>query len=167
MTTVPAICANPECQRPFTAYRVGTNRLSRFCSRACAAAGSRGTANPNYRAEPGYSARHKRIVAARGPARTYTCHDCGGPARDWSLIHGRDGNDPADYQSRCTKCHKAYDQGGELSSLAKLTWEQVREIRALRGTVPGTAIAALYGVGNSTIYAILKGLTWRDPPSRG
>ena len=38
------------------------------------------------------------------------CTDCGGPAAQWSQVHGTDGTDPiAHYQPRCRKCHSKYD----------------------------------------------------------
>src|SRR5262249_32001674 len=101
----------------------------------------------------------------------HQCVDCRGPARDWSLIHGRDGNDPADFEPRCRKCHIAYDQPnhaypspGERNGSAKLTWVQVREIRALRGIVTALTLAERYGVARGCINMIMQGRTWKEPP---
>ena len=59
---------------------------------------------------PGYSARHKRVVRARGPARMQTCVRCPAQARDWAQLHTEDGEDPwADYAPLCRRCHIAYD----------------------------------------------------------
>jgi len=42
---------------------------------------------------------------------------------------------------------------------SKLTWEQVRGIRRQKG-MSGAAMARLFGVDKSTIYKILRGVTW-------
>lgn len=54
---------------------------------------------------------------------------------------------------------------GERHGMAKLTAEQVREIRAARGTLK--RIAAQYGVAMATIHMIRSGQTWGhlDQPS--
>lgn len=49
---------------------------------------------------------------------------------------------------------------GENCGSAKLTEEQVREIRRLMGIVPQTKLAERYGVTNSAISAIHVGRTW-------
>lgn len=49
----------------------------------------------------------------------------------------------------------------EQLSHAKLTAEQVREIRRLRGTVSGAALAARFGVGPRAIGRIWSGERWR------
>ena len=68
-----------------------------------------------------YNAIHFRLTRHRGPAATFDCVDCGGPAFDWSFIHEtpqefvRDGKwGPYsirldDYEPRCRSCHKRYD----------------------------------------------------------
>ena len=64
-------------------------------------------------ADPGYSARHLRVYAARGPAADYLCEGlCGGQAYDWATIHDRDGMDVMDYIPMCHRCHFQYDLGG-------------------------------------------------------
>lgn len=109
---VPAVCANPACCRPFTA-RIVKGKLTRFCSQPCwlaARPNPSGADHPAYQGGTNYWATHGRVRKARGPAKNYPCTDCSGPARDWSLIHGRDGADPADFEPRCRKCHIAYDR---------------------------------------------------------
>jgi len=49
---------------------------------------------------------------------------------------------------------------GEANGSAKLTAEQVREIRRLRGTVNQRAIAARFGVGKTIVGAIQRGENW-------
>lgn len=60
-----------------------------------------------------YSAQHKRVVRARGPARERQCIGCPAQARDWARIHGRDGEDPGDYAPMCRSCHNRYDGVGD------------------------------------------------------
>lgn len=107
-----AVCANPACRRPFTA-RLAKGKFTRFCSHACWVAvlpHPRGADHPSYQGSANYWAAHSRVRKARGPARNYPCTDCGAPAIDWSLIHGRAGADAADFEPRCRKCHIAYDR---------------------------------------------------------
>jgi DNA-binding transcriptional regulator YiaG len=69
---------------------------------------------------------------------------------------------------------------GERNGLAKLTWTQVAEIRALRGRVGARQIAKRYGVSRSAVQFIHQGKHWCPenepkvspgtlelPPSRG
>lgn len=68
-----------------------------------------------------YTTVHSRLRAQLGPASGYCCHDCDGPAREWSLIHGHETErvcpsngrafalDLAAYVPRCASCHRVYD----------------------------------------------------------
>ncbi len=51
---------------------------------------------------------------------------------------------------------------GEGSSSAKLTWEQVREIRHRHaaGGITQTALAREYGISSGTLCVMLQGKTW-------
>lgn len=49
---------------------------------------------------------------------------------------------------------------GERHSRAKLTEGQVKEIRALRGTVTGAELAERYGISRWAIYDVLSGDNW-------
>lgn len=53
------------------------------------------------------------------------------------------------------------DNRGHRHPLAKLTEEQVRQIRALGPNISCLAIARQLGVTDSAIYAIREGITWR------
>ena len=66
-------------------------------------------------------------------------------------------------QRHWTRFHPSRIARGEHVALAKLTEGQIREIRALHagGTADGVAIAALYGVSSTTIYAIVRRRTWK------
>lgn len=50
---------------------------------------------------------------------------------------------------------------GELSSSAKLTATDVRDIRALQGSMSQLAISKIYKVSQSTIWLILSRKTWK------
>lgn len=49
---------------------------------------------------------------------------------------------------------------GEKSTLAKLTWDQVRDIRA--SPESAKALAAIYHVHSSNIHYIRRNITWRE-----
>jgi len=53
--------------------------------------------------------RHKRVYLAKGKASARKCVDCSGPASEWSQIHGTDGESVDDYEARCRRCHRKYD----------------------------------------------------------
>jgi hypothetical protein len=64
-----------------------------------------------------YPTRHWRVRERRGPAKLLKCAHCADngtdkQAFDWACLHGRDGEDPADYIPLCRKCHIAYDGSG-------------------------------------------------------
>lgn len=60
---------------------------------------------------PSYFTLHARVKKARGSASGYLCEGCcGGRAREWATLHGRDGLDVyRDYVPLCNKCHQEYD----------------------------------------------------------
>jgi hypothetical protein len=53
------------------------------------------------------------------------------------------------------------DNRGERCGSAKLTRDQVREIRKLEGVISQDKIAAKFGVGRGAIKSILNGKSWR------
>jgi hypothetical protein len=80
-----------------------------------------GEAHPGFTGDDAsYGAAHMRVKRARGSASQFACSDCGGPASQWSLIHGRgsqwvEGSGyfslaSDDYEPRCKPCHDAYDR---------------------------------------------------------
>ena len=78
---------------------------------------------------------------------------------------GTDPRDVYNYRPLCVPCHKRLDHGGDKSHNAKLTWEQVEEIRALRYvglSIP--RLAKMYGAGESTICRIVRMETWIPEP---
>lgn len=50
---------------------------------------------------------------------------------------------------------------GRIRHTAKLTWSQVRQIRASYRSVNGKELAMQYGVSKATIWDIVRGITWR------
>lgn len=52
-------------------------------------------------------------------------------------------------------------RGGENHSQAKLTWAQVDEIRALRGTMMQREIATRFGITHATVHSIQRGHSWK------
>lgn len=59
------------------------------------------------------------------------------------------------------KEHKT-DLSAERSKIKKLTWEDVRKIRALAGTMSNSKIAKLFPVGRENIGYIVRGITWKE-----
>jgi len=53
-------------------------------------------------------------------------------------------------------------QRGEQGPGAKLTMQQVREIKQLKGLEPSHSVAARYGVSFSSVCMIWRGVTWID-----
>lgn len=88
-------------------------------------------------------------------------HLDGDPTNNWmeNLAWGTAAENWADRRRHGT------DTCGERSGKAKLTWEQVREIRAryTSGGVTQTELAADYSVASSNLGPILTGETWVDP----
>lgn len=69
----------------------------------------------------GYHNAHWRVTNQRGPARHHTCVDCGQQAAEWSYHGGSQHEqvspegwayspDPNDYEPRCARCHRTYDE---------------------------------------------------------
>lgn len=53
--------------------------------------------------------RHYAVRKARGRASEYVCTDCPERAKEWSHIHGTEGDLPEHYEPRCRSCHARYD----------------------------------------------------------
>lgn len=91
----------------------------------------RGPSHPSWMDDNiGYAGAHDRVRATRGPAGDHTCVDCGLQAKEWAYRHdspremigpastgtGREPRmlpyspDPADYDPRCIRCHRRYDE---------------------------------------------------------
>lgn len=51
---------------------------------------------------------------------------------------------------------------GSKNHAARLTEDQVSQIRALAPTHTQRALAQQFGVGQATIWYVLKGITWKD-----
>jgi hypothetical protein len=82
----------------------------------------RGAQNAGWRGvDVGYHAVHDRLRGERGPARGYTCLDCGGQAAEWSYLGGAPDEridpsvgyaytvDLSCYAPRCRSCHRTAD----------------------------------------------------------
>lgn len=141
----------------------------------------------------GYNGMHQRLRRLLGKASCFSCVDCGKSAKHWSLTisdstvvfyesvtvgdttsvlaFSRNLND---YDSRCASCHFLRDKPN-----AKLTAEQVREIRAVYyygkelrkvGKRPRFAstqpeLSRRYNVSNQLISVVLSGKCWVDVDS--
>lgn len=90
------------------------------------------------------------------PDGMFVCHTCDNPkcVRPDHLFLGT-------CQDNRTDCvSKGRMARGESHGCAKLTEVQVKEIRALGGTMTRTSIAKLYGVKINTISRVLSGESW-------
>ncbi len=67
-------------------------------------------------------------------------------------------------QTEATKAKLRETHSGDKSSSAKLSWEQVREIRNVyrQGSRTQSLLAKIYGVTASTMNSLLQGKTWLD-----
>jgi hypothetical protein len=65
-----------------TEFTVTTANLRRTLSCGCA----RRQPRPLARTTDTYSSIHQRLRRERGPASRHPCHDCGGPAAEWSYL---------------------------------------------------------------------------------
>jgi hypothetical protein len=94
------------------------------------------------------------------PGNLMVCHTCDNPlcVNPHHLFLGTN----ADNQRDSVAKGRNADRTGEKSNLAVLTWEKVREIRQLLETtdLPQTAIAARFGVNQSTVSRVKKSKTW-------
>lgn len=54
------------------------------------------------------------------------------------------------------------DQSGEKNSQAKLNWQKVREIRAMKGIKTRKELSEIYGVKYCTIADVLNNVSWRE-----
>jgi len=116
----------------------------------------------------------------------HKCTKCGARAKKGKVIlhvHHIEGFtdvpdkrfDPANGITLCGICHAKlhqlkpvlpipYDRHGERNPKAKLTWDQVREIRLryAAGGIRQIDLAREFGVSQPTIGSIVQGDTWRD-----
>lgn len=90
---------------------------------------------------PTSSTIHRRLGRNRGPARSYSCVDCAGQAREWSY-DGKDANEiPAatgpyslnldHYEPRCVPCHRRYDASWQKrgrTSLGQFTPKEAADV---------------------------------------
>lgn len=128
--------------------------------------------NPNWKGEGvALKTSGNAIAIRRFSLAGAVCETCGVKAQ---LRHHRDentyNNDAANIAFLCRRCHAAHHAGertaqlprGEASASAKLTEAQVREVRALAGSMSARAIGRRFGVSHATINALLAGRTWKE-----
>ena len=112
-----------------------------------------------------YKGMHRRLERERGKAADFGCiNGClEASGFEWAHTHGTDPHNVMNYRPMCLGCHRRYDCGGAKQYGAKLTWEQVEEIRALAYFgISQPRLAKMYGVKcHSTIGRIVRVETWK------
>ena len=129
-------CAIIDCDRQ--RVRGVPSKKDRFHSRYCATHQHRmyryGNSDTNNKTAkfPTYNAAHKRIRAAKGPARKYTC-ECGARADEWAYdllddddIMSLEGKyicrysaKPEHYIAMCVPCHRKFDSDNRRADAAE------------------------------------------------
>lgn len=99
------------------------------------------------------------------PAGMHVLHACDNPAcvRPTHLRLGTHADNMRDMAERGRA--RGGSAGGEACGQSKLTWAQVREIRALLPVMRNAEIGPLFGVTPSTISYIRSGKTWKNDPN--
>lgn len=112
---------------------------------------------------PKYKYVHNRLRSVRGLASDSKCVDCEDWAKDWSYIHGKDPMDIMGYVARCQSCHRKYDYSVEGNHRAKLTEDQVREIRfKYANGSTRKQLAIEYGIAQSTAANVALGIKYKN-----
>lgn len=95
------------------------------------------------------------------PSRMCVCHRCDTPAcvNPDHLFLGTKADNAADMASKGRASHRP----GASSPSAKLTADDVAEIRKLKGIVSQRALAERFGVSKTAIRFVQKGRTWQLP----
>ena len=102
---------------------------------------------------------HRIVCAAtHGPSALHAAHSCGNghlgcvnPSHlRWATLS----------ENNHDKIKHGTSSRGTKNPTAKLTDENVREIRRLKGTMTQNALAAKFGVSKQTISLLLKGGVW-------
>lgn len=92
------------------------------------------------------------------PLKHEAAHLCGVPA----CFNPRHVRWATKAQNAADRLRHGTDQYGEKSTLAKLTREQVAEIRLLSLTQSQTTIAKQFGISQPNVSRIVRHLTWID-----
>lgn len=124
-----------------------------------------------------YSGIHKRLYTQRGSASSYLCTVCGEQAHEWAC------NDPSAFEvpkngrmikvsmhldlyiPLCRSCHKKKDYKDEQREAghprAKLTREQIDEIRFMSKYKSHQEIADQFGLSQSYVSKIVRKEYWK------
>lgn len=92
-------------------------------------------------------------------------HNCDNPScvRPDHLRLGSIRDNNADTMVRGRHRHgEAVDASGENNNFHRFTWQQIREIRALKGKLSAVEIAQRFGTKRTYVNQILSGYRWRE-----
>jgi|JI10StandDraft_1071094.scaffolds.fasta_scaffold24942_9 hypothetical protein len=112
---------------------------------------------------PEYKAIHQKLFWQRGRASDNQCTDCDDNAQDWSHRHDTDALDLINYDPRCKSCHRKYDYSKYGNHRAKLTDDQVREIRQKYSSgSTRKELSKEYGIAPSTAANVALGIKYKN-----
>lgn len=103
------------------------------------------------------------------PEGMHVCHRCDNPlcVNPGHLFLGRDEDNVADKVAKNRQARGSSigaKLSGDLGGAAKLTWADVRSIRAAAVSTLQAALATRFGVSKSAISLIVSGRTWKEAP---
>jgi hypothetical protein len=105
------------------------------------------------------------------------CHRCDNPpcCNPAHLFAGTPADNTADMVAKgrqikgdrqVFRMHPERAPRGERNAHAKLTWENVREIRRLHAIgVQGRTMTRMFGVNDSTVSKVIRGTSWKEHPA--
>jgi len=112
---------------------------------------------------PEYKRIHRELSLYRGPASDHNCIDCKKDASQWSYNHGSDPLILENYFPRCEPCHRKYDFQVNGNHMAKLTDDQVREIRKrYHSGETRKELSKIFGVAPSTIANVALRIKYKN-----
>lgn len=176
MTDDEKVCTVPGCGRKPLARGLCSAHYQRYRLRRSIKSDLFGTVHRDD-VEPTYKVWHAKLRDLLGKASAHACADCARPAQHWSYAHDCSDEQSSEFGSyclhtehyvpRCVACHSRHDrrhmsdQNGEKNVAAKLTDDDVREIRRLCAEgVWQRIVAERYKISQSNVSMIVNRKTW-------
>ena len=105
-----------------------------------------------------------KLIHGQIPSSVHVLHRCDRPIC-WRPVHLFSGSNEDNIADRMQK-GRSRSHGplpmlrGESHGLSKLMWDEVRQIRLLKGTAKAVSVAPLFNVSPTTICRIWRGTHW-------